>query len=1375
MRSQPGRGRRAATLTAALVLALLSPLVSAAPATADNGSIGYPVFHGSDEPVPELPADFAVHDTLGDQYEADLAAGDGTDFWLDRMLARRGPDPAGDWLFTRGRAVFMKEHDPAPLGFAGSVAYWESIDDRDAYTVTLSVNGQEIALEEDTDERVQTLSQWVSEYSGPNGLRVVQTKFITDANVAVTRLELENGGSSQREVTVRAASPYATTAEGDELTGTVPARNNLTTLYPRLSGDGLAPEGTALTGTLTVPAGGTVTAKVQLGFVTDEITDSRPAYDTVRAASPDAAHRDHVREYNRWWVENLPFIDIPDDNIEKTLYYRWWLLRYNYLDADIPGSDYQFPTSMEGVLGYNNSIVLTTGMFVEDLKYLRDPAYSYGPWVSAGEVSRNSRYTDNPGDPENWSNSYTQYLSEAAWDSYQVHGGPAGVVQNLARYAEADVRGQLDTYDTDGNGLIEYDWGAMTGNDADAVSFDWRPGNLDRAESAYVYSNALAAADAYALLGDTGKEAEMRAVADRVRQAVLDHLWDPEDRLLKHRHVESGELVPWKEINNYYPYSVGLMPTPEEDPQYLEALRLWADAGEYPVFPFYTANQADKAEAAEQGHPGSNNFSVINSTVTFRFLSSVLRNYPNEYIDNDWYAKLLSWNAWAHYIGGDNNWPDQNEFWSDGSADPQNIGYRSWIHHTILGTTNWTVIEDAMGFRPRSDDRVELWPIDIDWPHFAVTDINYRGTDLAVVWDEPGDGERPYGTGVPEGYSVYLDGTLAFTVDRLTHLVYSPETGEITFPDGGGEVVTTARAELAAPEEVTFDADDRVVDVFAKAGRDLTATGDAARDLVEDATPGASHQADGHGVAGAVDGFTINEPFWGTAGSGSGEDWFELDFDEPTAVDQVKLYFASDKRRGGYAEPAMYTVQYLDGDEWADVSSADRTPPVPRANLNEVRFQEVTTTRLRVLLTHQPGHSSGLKEIQAFRTGEGGANVAPHVRAWPDPAVSLPGAAQLIGVVKDDARPERQLDIAWETVAGPPDGAALFDDPHSPTTRVRFTEAGTYTLRLTADDGERRSAQEVRITTDGTSAEQVNVAVAATPTASHTSGWESIEAINDGREPASSADSPRWGSWPEKGTQWVEYTWPEPVRIDGSDMYFFRDAEPGAADGVGVPASWVIEWWDGDAWQRVPSASEFGVAADAWNTTEFAPVTTTRLRAVLTGQPNLAVGVQEWKVYAEPPERVREVHVPTPRGTVPQLPDQVTLVYADGATAATAVQWEPLTEDQVGQGGTSVRVSGVTESPQLPVAATVWVRVTDAVEITSIAEESVTTPAGVPPDLPGTVVATYNDGSRDSRVAVTWPDIDPGRYAEPGTFTVTGTAEGTGIRPTATVTVRAPA
>ena len=72
----------------------------------------------------------------------------------------------------------------------------------------------------------------------------------------------------------------------------------------------------------------------------------------------------------------------------------------------------------------------------------------------------------------------------------------------------------------------------------------------------------------------------------------------------------------------------------------------------------------DKAARGRRS-PGSNNFSTINSTVQFRLYSSVLRNYPNQWINAEEYKKLLYWNAWAQYVGGNTQWPDANEFWAD--------------------------------------------------------------------------------------------------------------------------------------------------------------------------------------------------------------------------------------------------------------------------------------------------------------------------------------------------------------------------------------------------------------------------------------------------------------------------------------------------------------------------------------------------------------------------------------------------------------------------------------------------------------------------------------------------------------------------------------
>jgi hypothetical protein len=964
-------------------------------------TIGYPTFNGSAIPAP--PVAMTTGNTMQAIYDAEAG---GTDFWMDRLLARPGNDPAGTWLMSRGRAVFMKTHNPAVLGFGGTVAYWESISDQAAFTVTAGTS----TWAEQVAQRWQAPSYWKSVHTS-GSLRITQTKFITDNDVAVDNLAIANTGTASQTVALKVTSPYATTVSGSELTGQRAVKNNLTTIYPRLSGDSFTAASGALTRSVTVAAGATTTVKVQMGFVANEIPESLSEYNTYRGYSADTAFATHVRDYNRWWAVNIPYLDVPEPAIKKEIYYRWWLTRFNYLDANIPGQDYQFPTSVEGALGYNNAIALTQPMHIDDLKYLRNPAYSYGDWLSVGQVSKEGRFMDNPGDPENWSNSYTQYIAEAAWRSYQIHGGQPAIAGNLARYAEGDAKGQLSFYDHNNDGLIEYDWAALTGNDADAVSFDWKSGNLDRAESAYVYSGALASAQAYAAIGNTAKAAEMQAIADRIKNAIVTYLWDPTNKLIEHRHVASNTLDPWKEINNYYPFAVGAMPNTDE---YKQALRLFADPAQYPIFPFYTANQADKATAAAAGFPGSNNFSTINSTVQFRLYSSVLRNYPNQWMSAEDYKKLLYWNSWAQYIGGNTQWPDANEYWANWNPSTKNIDYRSGIHHNVLGSSNWTVIEDVMGLRPRNDKQVELSPINIGWPNFAANNLRYRNADLSIVWDDPSDGVAHYGA-TPQGYSIFINGTRVATVDKLVPLIWNPDTGAVTV-SGATVLYSQAYAGLQAPTQVMQNST-QMVDMFNKAGVDLTAN---LTNYAQGAATAASYTASGTAGANAVDGFPINEPNWGTWGSPNATDYLELNLGSARTVNEVRLWFRNDRATNHYRPPASYTIQYLNGSTWTNVPSAAKNPATPQSNYNVVQFGAVNTTRLRVQVTHASGFKTALTEVKAYNRGgvvtppTGGTNVA----ASATPTAGFTSSWESVAALNDGIDPPQSNDAVnprWGT------------------------------------------------------------------------------------------------------------------------------------------------------------------------------------------------------------------------------------------------------------------------------------------------------------------------------------------------------------------------
>jgi hypothetical protein len=529
--SRPSRGVSGRLMASLVITSALITVVGSAPALgAYTPGIpaavdpGTPTFGGSSTPIPTEPG--GAYDPTTNRlqaiYNADIATG-GTSFWFDRILAR--PFLSGDStsLYTRGRGLYMYTHTPGTLGFAGGYAYRERPTGASQNLYTVAISGA--TLSETTSARTQFPSYYQATFTA-TGLSVNEKKFITYNNVAVTYLTITNTGSASTTRTITASSPIATTASGSELTGTVSARYALTTVLPRFSGDSFTVSGTSLTRSVTIGAGASVSFKVQLGALTNELPESSADYTRFRNLSANSAWLTQMAEYNLFWVNNVAYVDIPNKNVEKISYYRTWENLFNSFDGNIPGNDYQFPVDLEGALGYNNQISLTVPMRMQDLKFWRDPLYSFGPWLSQGEESGCQGFKDNPGNTANWNNPFEQWTGQEAWNSYLVHGGPPSIVANLAKYTECDVKGTLARFDTNHNNLVEYSGGTLVGNDADAVAFAFfgaRP--QDRTETSFWYSSALAAAAEYNLLGNTAKANEMTTIANNIKTAILNTLW----------------------------------------------------------------------------------------------------------------------------------------------------------------------------------------------------------------------------------------------------------------------------------------------------------------------------------------------------------------------------------------------------------------------------------------------------------------------------------------------------------------------------------------------------------------------------------------------------------------------------------------------------------------------------------------------------------------------------------------------------------------------------------------------------------------------------------------------------------------------------------
>ncbi|HEY5912605.1 MAG TPA: beta-L-arabinofuranosidase domain-containing protein [Verrucomicrobiae bacterium] len=142
--------------------------------------------------------------------------------------------------------------------------------------------------------------------------------------------------------------------------------------------------------------------------------------------------------------------------------------------------------------------------------------------------------------------------------------------------------------------------------------------------------------------------------------------------------------------------------------------------------------------------------------------------------------------------------------------------------------------------------------------------------------------------------------------------------------------------------------------------------------------------------------------------------------------------------------------------------------------------------------------------------------------------------------------------------------------------------------------------------------QRVNLAVVATPSSSYVSGDTSVSALNDDNNPRNSRQRGpgSYGNWPRTGTQWVQYDWSQPISTKETAVYWWDDRQ-----GVRLPKTCRLLYWDGAQFVPVTHAAGLGVAGDQFNTTTFDEVRTSRLRLEIDSDGSYSTGLLEWKVY----------------------------------------------------------------------------------------------------------------------------------------------------------------
>ena len=460
--------------------------------------------------------------------------------------------------------------------------------------------------------------------------------------------------------------------------------------------------------------------------------------------------------------DNIPLLDCPDEDIQRTYYFRWWTYRKHIKQTPAGFIVDEFLPQVSWA-GKYNSINCAAGHHFYEGRWLRDPRVldDYARfWFGGG------------GEPRR----YSFWVADALWARYCVTGDA-----KLALALLPDLIGNYTAWENqqrDANGLY---WQS---DDRDGGEMSIGGSGYRATINSYQFGDARAIANIAELAGRADVARDFRNKAAAIKQLVQDRLWDKHAEFFKVLpRGDKRTLVDVREQHGFTPWYFNLA-----DPPYAVAWRQLMDPkGFYAPFGPTTAEQRHpKYQISYSAHECQWNGPSwpYATAVTLTGLANLLNGPPQTVIGPKDYFDVLKIYSKSQQLKLDDGrvvpWIDENlnpatgdwisrtrlKAWKNGSWDAGKGGVergKDYNHSTYCDL----VISGLIGLRPRADATVEVNPlVPPGWAWFCLDRIPYHGHLLTIAWDQTG---QHYAKG--PGLRVFADGrqiAVAATLRRIT-------------------------------------------------------------------------------------------------------------------------------------------------------------------------------------------------------------------------------------------------------------------------------------------------------------------------------------------------------------------------------------------------------------------------------------------------------------------------------------------------------------------------------------------------------------------------------------------------------------------------------
>ena len=475
--------------------------------------------------------------------------------------------------------------------------------------------------------------------------------------------------------------------------------------------------------------------------------------------------------------ENIPLIDIPDKELEKIYYFRWWTYR-KHIKSTVDGfviTEFLPDVSWAGI---HNTINCPAAHQIYEGRWLRDPVYIKDYihfWLNdAGDGIRSYSF---------WiADALLAYSKVNRQDSFILAQIP-GLVQNYNAW-EKEKRDAPDRlfWQIDDRDGMEYGASGrvISGGENRSSTEAIRP-----TINSYMYGDAMAISRLAELLEENKISSIFHKKSEVIKDLVQQRLWN--DSLLfftvmPRSYSEDTKALDIREIIGYIPWYFNL---PDDRPEYgLAWSKLMDTTGFYaPYGPTVCEQSHPFFQISYEGHACQWNGPSwpFATTQTLKALANFVNNYENNHsVRGEDYYTLLSQYARSHRIVLDNG---EERPWIDENLNPYT---GDWISRSRLKTGEngtWSeekggvergkdynhsgfcdlVISDLIGLKPQLDKTIIIKPlVPESWDWFCLDKINYHGKDLTILWDR--DGSR-YGLG--RGFQVFVDGSRIFESESI--------------------------------------------------------------------------------------------------------------------------------------------------------------------------------------------------------------------------------------------------------------------------------------------------------------------------------------------------------------------------------------------------------------------------------------------------------------------------------------------------------------------------------------------------------------------------------------------------------------------------------